>query len=258
MRVNSRKGFTLIELLVVIAIIAILAAILFPVFAKAREKARQAACMSNMKQIGLAFIQYTSDYDGIIVQAYENDGGSGTPMQWQQRITPYVSGAKATAWETGVGVDFMRCPSTPKGDFSWSSEASMASMYIYAVNYPFVVTYTANGTTPILLDKVPSTVFTVVDSTWYIIFHPLAGWTFWTGADTDKDGIKDTSPVGSGLYTTYMNGIAPRHSDGANAAFADGHAKWVNKKTWLQAPPTADLYNKTWWNNSPWGWTTFD
>jgi prepilin-type N-terminal cleavage/methylation domain-containing protein len=60
---TSKKGFTLIELLVVIAIIAILAAILFPVFAKAREKARQASCQSNEKQLGLGFIQYTQDYD---------------------------------------------------------------------------------------------------------------------------------------------------------------------------------------------------
>ncbi|MHB8995633.1 MAG: DUF1559 family PulG-like putative transporter [Armatimonadota bacterium] len=58
-----RRGFTLIELLVVIAIIAILAAILFPVFAKAREKARQASCQSNLKQIGLALLQYVQDYD---------------------------------------------------------------------------------------------------------------------------------------------------------------------------------------------------
>mgnify|MGYP001007046504 FL=1 len=63
MRTHSRKAFTLIELLVVIAIIAILAAILFPVFAKAREKARQSSCSSNMKQIGLAMKQYTVDYD---------------------------------------------------------------------------------------------------------------------------------------------------------------------------------------------------
>jgi len=61
-----RRGFTLIEMLIVIAIMAILAAILFPVFAKAREKARQAACSSNLKQIGLAVMMYISDYDQVL------------------------------------------------------------------------------------------------------------------------------------------------------------------------------------------------
>jgi prepilin-type N-terminal cleavage/methylation domain-containing protein/prepilin-type processing-associated H-X9-DG protein len=63
---QSLKGFTLIELLVVIAIIAILAAILFPVFAQARDKARQSSCASNQKQVGLAMLQYMSDYDGVV------------------------------------------------------------------------------------------------------------------------------------------------------------------------------------------------
>jgi len=71
-----RKGFTLIELLVVIAIIAILAAILFPVFAKAREKARQASCCSNLKQIGLATLQYVSDYDTTFPLRTSSDGGT--------------------------------------------------------------------------------------------------------------------------------------------------------------------------------------
>ena len=86
----KRKGFTLIELLVVIAIIAILAAILFPVFAKAREKARQATCQSNLKQLGLAFFQYVQDYDGVLPplrNMLTNDS-------WGNVIVPYVSASK--------------------------------------------------------------------------------------------------------------------------------------------------------------------
>jgi len=80
----NRKGFTLIELLVVIAIIAILAAILFPVFAKAREKARQTTCISNMKQLGLGFMQYIQDSDEHYPSS--NNWGAG----WAGRIYPYV------------------------------------------------------------------------------------------------------------------------------------------------------------------------
>ena len=79
-RVNTygNSGFTLIELLVVIAIIAILAAILFPVFARARENARRSSCQSNLKQIGLGILQYAQDYDENIPAAYYNDSPSGT------------------------------------------------------------------------------------------------------------------------------------------------------------------------------------
>jgi len=83
MRSNNHRGFTLIELLVVIAIIAILAAILFPVFAAAREKARQTTCASNEKQLGLAFIQYVQDYDETWPGVYANGG-------WAGRVYPYI------------------------------------------------------------------------------------------------------------------------------------------------------------------------
>jgi len=81
---RTRKAFTLIELLVVIAIIAILAAILFPVFAKAREKARQASCASNLKQLGIAYIQYSQDYDEKF------PGSCWWGYGWSGRIYPYV------------------------------------------------------------------------------------------------------------------------------------------------------------------------
>ncbi|MGC4047809.1 MAG: DUF1559 domain-containing protein [Armatimonas sp.] len=80
----NRRAFTLIELLVVIAIIAILAAILFPVFAQAREKARQSTCLSNLKQLGLAAMMYTQDYDETLHPAQ-----SGT-FRWPQLLSPYV------------------------------------------------------------------------------------------------------------------------------------------------------------------------
>src|SRR5580698_2440397 len=109
MNTKHRAGFTLIELLVVIAIIAILAAILFPVFAKAREKARQTTCASNEKQLGLAFLQYTQDYDEMTVSgaipanpgAWYAIGGVG----WAGQLYPYVKsqGAFACPDDTTAG-----------------------------------------------------------------------------------------------------------------------------------------------------------
>jgi prepilin-type N-terminal cleavage/methylation domain-containing protein len=88
---KTNSGFTLIELLVVIAIIAILAAILFPVFAKVREKARQISCASNIKQLALGVLQYNQDYDGRFpIGADDNIYFSAGTLSWQGRIQPYV------------------------------------------------------------------------------------------------------------------------------------------------------------------------
>ncbi|BDI30496.1 hypothetical protein CCAX7_25470 [Capsulimonas corticalis] len=107
---SHRSAFTLIELLVVIAIIAILAAILFPVFAKAREKARQTSCASNMKQLGLAVMQYVQDSDETYPSAWGSDVCTQT---WRQMVYNYVKSA-----------DVYRCPSNPAGkDAAWDPAA---------------------------------------------------------------------------------------------------------------------------------------
>jgi len=84
------NGFTLIELLIVIAIIAILAAILFPAFARARENARRTSCQSNLKQIGLGLIQYIGDYDEVMIPGYSNNAGDNTDAKWPNLLYPYI------------------------------------------------------------------------------------------------------------------------------------------------------------------------
>src|SRR5687768_1575996 len=113
---DGGRGFTLIELLVVIAVIAILAAILFPVFAQAREKARQAACASNLKQAGLAVVMYAQDYDETFPFAAFNPPGQPL-ITWYDLVEPYVKSGTAGVFTPaggGAGRKFARfwvCPS---------------------------------------------------------------------------------------------------------------------------------------------------
>jgi prepilin-type N-terminal cleavage/methylation domain-containing protein/prepilin-type processing-associated H-X9-DG protein len=118
-----RRGFTLIELLVVIAIIAILAAILFPVFAKAREKARQASCASNLKQIGLAVAMYAQDYDEKLQgrkKAWSYTTGHAETT-WHVLLQPYIKN-----WQIHV------CPSNP-GYYTWDGVQASYGMNVCIV-----------------------------------------------------------------------------------------------------------------------------
>ncbi len=149
-RVRSNRGFTLIELLVVIAIIAILAAILFPVFAQAREKARQTACLSNTKQIGNAMMMYAQDYDESLV-AYRLRGPSGTvanpfgadtrvgasskrPIFFNQVLDPYIK-----------NYDVWKCPSNPDAWVNIDADGVMGNAGSGFQSYGGQNSYAANN-----------------------------------------------------------------------------------------------------------------
>lgn len=184
---HTRRGFTLIELLVVIAIIAILAAILFPVFARAREKARQTSCLSNIKQIGLALMMYSEDYD----ERYPCTGGA-----WWSPLMPYVKNAQV-----------FRCPSLNDG--SADSDYTMNGLVAHGTPMSkfgrpaeqICIAERANGCT-------------------YVGYHP---WP--TDGVNDWDDL-DTYLAGDGhnWFLDHLNTEA--HNGGSNYGFVDGHAKW--------------------------------
>ncbi|MBI5834229.1 MAG: DUF1559 domain-containing protein [Armatimonadetes bacterium] len=195
MRSKPRHAFTLIELLVVIAIIAILAAILFPVFAKAREKARQSSCQSNLKQLGLAFTQYVQDYDEKYPSWYQNFQVNGTDATWDWAIQPYMKSQQ-----------IIQCPSDSK------SQRVTNGIYSGSIYRSYALTRTIGGTLlgdpnwpPRALAAVPSPALTVM------LY--------------EKDNLNVTAWNWYATGETLGDQTAWRHNDAANFLYADGHVK---------------------------------
>jgi prepilin-type N-terminal cleavage/methylation domain-containing protein/prepilin-type processing-associated H-X9-DG protein len=137
----QKRGFTLIELLVVIAIIAILAAILFPVFAKAREKARQSTCTNNLRQIVNATLMYSQDYDEMLVY-YD---------KWSNKLVPYIAD-KNTVVESAKLIVW-NCPTA-------------VGLHKYSITYGYNVTAVGYGTRSVAKLKSPSNTFLFKDGQW--------------------------------------------------------------------------------------------
>jgi prepilin-type N-terminal cleavage/methylation domain-containing protein/prepilin-type processing-associated H-X9-DG protein len=196
-----RRGFTLIELLVVIAIIAILAAILFPVFAKAREKARQTSCLANVKQIALGLIMYAQDYDERFMNVRQGPGG------WNQDVQPYVKN-----WQLMVcpSTDaYLRTcgPTTGHGNASAAPASNPLGTGVYEGGYMMC------GWEQCCWPGVKLGAFTAPSQTYLIVEGDCMG-AYWGAFHTDG------APWAHHKY---------RHNDGLNVAYVDGHAKWTNK-----------------------------
>lgn len=202
---SRRTGFTLIELLVVIAIIAILAAILFPVFARAREKARQSNCLSNVKQIGLGLLMYMQDYDETFVRTSDADmvGWVATGNHysvWYRAVGPYVKNQQLFVCPSDTSRTSARWPSNSS---SWNESTSAV-----AGSWHFPLSYGVNhnfGGGALGSVEYPAETGMAFECTLILSYE------------------SSTSEQRGSIYN------ASRHNDGFNAVLFDGHAKWYQR-----------------------------
>jgi prepilin-type N-terminal cleavage/methylation domain-containing protein/prepilin-type processing-associated H-X9-DG protein len=230
---RARAGFTLIELLVVIAIIAILAAILFPVFAQAREAARKTQCISNLKQIGTAMQMYVQDYDEVYppsnYRIYNADGSQGNFL-WYSMLEPYVkigfSGSSNTL-SNSTRASIWVCPSFrtsyPDGIAASTPERSYAGN---AILMPPMGWGRPEPFPPVV------SVASVQYSSQRVLVSPSRGGAVWTLADQGNS---------EGVDVNYR--VARfRHNGGANYLLTDGHAKWYKgPNPWWDPNPAGSV-----------------
>jgi prepilin-type N-terminal cleavage/methylation domain-containing protein/prepilin-type processing-associated H-X9-DG protein len=229
---RRNAGFTLIELLVVIAIIAILAAILFPVFAQAREKARTASCLSNIKQIGTAMLMYAQDYDEQIAPCWQDP-----PKTWSQNYNVGFRTWVALVQPYTKNIQIFHCPSAVNfpniwsgGQFAWIGNQQLWPDY--GLNYQYLSPnptfdwYTRLGKSLAGINSVAETVMVVDAGEGY---HANGG-TFSFVSDP-PDGYTAPNTLGWGGWGVDGSlgphgGTKPRHTLGANVTLMDGHSKF--------------------------------
>jgi prepilin-type N-terminal cleavage/methylation domain-containing protein/prepilin-type processing-associated H-X9-DG protein len=211
---KQRAGFTLIELLVVIAIIAILAAILFPVFARAREKARQSSCLSNVKQLNLGVMMYVQDYDETFPMGYVNRPSTADRWTWSGAIYPYVN-----------NLQVYDCPSQ---SLKTVRHDDFGVYYKGERSYGMNQYLCPHGSTipPSLADiDAPAQLVTIGDITpntsWYTwrMFPPSAGMRLDALDGSENKSWNHDTPG------EYNFNFCVRHNDQGNVGYADGHAK---------------------------------
>ena len=221
-RVSQRKtAFTLIELLVVIAIIAILAAILFPVFARARENARRSSCTSNLKQIGLGALQYIQDYDETYPSVTVNNGfpasaySSNFPFAWSDALQPYIKSTQVYQCPS----DEFESATFPFGytDYFYNALLNRQNQSVLSASSRTILFGESNGdpakSARVALNGCSSATLTTGAV-------PLCSNSSRVQTLTNNGGSNGT---GGGTADT---GNIRRHLEGGNWAFADGHVKW--------------------------------